>query len=71
MSERASPGEATSVHDAPQDRIACRPIGQAGNRRDRRHLGGTPGETALTPLRELSEALLEVADRLASRPERD
>ena len=38
------------------------------NRRDHRHLGGIPGH-APTPLRELSKALFELADRLASQSE--
>jgi hypothetical protein len=39
------------------------------SRRDHRHLGGIPGHAAPAPLRELSEALFELADRLASQSE--
>ena len=63
--------EAPGVNDTAQHHIAYRPVGQVVNRRDHRHLRGKPGHAAPTPLRELSTALFELADRLASQSELD
>jgi hypothetical protein len=68
---RASRGEAPGVYGAVQDRVAYRPIGKSVNRRDHRNLGGIPGRAVPAPLRELSEALFELSDRLASQSELD
>ena len=63
----ANAPEASGVYDAGQERVAYGPTGRAVNRGDHRHLTGKPGDARPGPLRELSEALFELADRLASQ----